>query len=788
VLQTPSGTLMTASDGIAIDLSSSSQISITNVNALSALYDQWDPQIPSLSLNAPVESYSQPLLANEVAQQIWYILDRAITDYYSGTTDLVLVGGDDLIPFYRIQDETTIANERDYYDELTAKGALVAESPLAGSLFYQFVQTDNFYTDRLPTPWRGRALYIPDLASSRLVESPTDIMHYLNAQEFSGYTIRADDPTGAALVTGYDFLTDQANVISYTLQSYGFDPKGILTQTLTLDGLIDDTWDVDQLTDTWFTGQLPRLTNTYCSQNDCSGGPNTRYNLMSINGHFSHYDAIPADTASATLYAQRLLTPTLDPTAPSPFHAYFMMPLTGSGSLVYSVGCHSGLSVLDSSIDTDLPIYQADWPNAALKQGGNWIGNTGYGYGDSDLVGYSERLSLLFTEALGREIGVRAGYSGAPIGESLARAKREYVRTSAPLGFSVYDEKVISQMTLYGLSFISMRVPNPTPPRYDNDSFDPVPVPVPPGTTLASGVFTRIITFTNSFTPQSAGLPPRATSQVRDSFLPGTQLDPIAIASEHQMAIGRPVLPALTYDITLEPRSDGGPVPEPKGLRLLSATTLPDLVGVDPHVTTPVTDTVYPEQQNDPPLEVRDAWLPDQPYAHQRTTHVSANQTTIQDSLVVNPAQFYALNQETGKLRRFSQMVFEVSYLDPSAPGAIDDSQPPRIDDISVSLPGAATSGAAPSALSVHVQAQVSDNQGGPLDVSATYTTNGQTWSRVKLQGSGGLFQAVIDAPADGRSIAVIIEARDRSGNVATDTAKGTLNAYSSTFVPLVRR
>ncbi len=125
---------------------------------------------------------------------------------------------------------------------------------------------------------------------------------------------------------------------------------------------------------------------------------------MSINGHFSHYDAIPADINSETLYAQRLLTPTLDPTAPSPTHAYFMMPLTGSGSLVYSVGCHSGLSVLDGSIAAGLPRYQADWPNAAIKQGGNWVGNTGYGYGDSDLVGYSERLSLLFTEALGRDI------------------------------------------------------------------------------------------------------------------------------------------------------------------------------------------------------------------------------------------------------------------------------------------------------------------------------------------------------------------------------------------------
>ena len=39
--------------------------------------------------------------------------------------------------------------------------------------------------------------------------------------------------------------------------------------------------------------------------------------------------------------------------------------------------------------------YRADFAEAILKQGGNWIGNTGYGYGDSDLVGYSERLALL---------------------------------------------------------------------------------------------------------------------------------------------------------------------------------------------------------------------------------------------------------------------------------------------------------------------------------------------------------------------------------------------------------
>jgi hypothetical protein len=789
LLQAPGSPLFTASNGIAINLSSSAQISVTNVNALNALYDQWDPQLPSISQVS--SSYGQPLLANEVAQQIWYILDRAITDYYTGTTDLVLVGGDNIIPQYRIPDETAIANEGDYYNELNATGALLTDSPLAGSLLFHFVQTDNFYADRQPTPWRGRALYIPDMGVGRLVESPTDIMHYLNAYSpLTSYLIKADAANnGAALVTGYDFLTDQAIAISNTLESYGFDPNGTLGSSTRLDTLINDTWDTNQLTDLWFTGQLPRLTDTYCSQQACLGGPNTRYNLMSINGHFSHYDAIPADPAGETFLAQRLLTPTLDASAPSPLHAYFMMPLTASASLVYSVGCHSGLSVADSDIDVDHPLYQADWPNAALKQGGNWIGNTGYGYGDSDLVGYSERLSLLFTQAIGRRIGVRAGYAGAPLGESLARAKREYVRTSAPLGFSVYDEKVISEMTLYGLPFIRVQVPNPTPPRYANASFDPAPAKVPSSTPVASGVFTRIITFTNTFAPLAAGMPPEATSKVQDSFLPGVTTP---VTSEHQMAIGRPVLPALTYDITLLPRIDGGPIPEPKGVRLLRATTLPDLAGVDPHVTTPVSDTVYPQQQDDPPLEIRDTWLPDQPYAYQRNTRVVANQTLFQDSLVVNPAQFRALNQETGQQRRFSQMVFEVSYLDPSATGAISDNLPPRIDTIHVAPPAATTNSIAPAAQSIRISARVADNHVGGLDVRAAYTADGQTWKSVKLQptagpAAGGLFMANIDAPANSWNIFVIVEARDRSGNVTTDTAKGSLYSFNSIFMPLVR-
>ena len=51
-------------------------------------------------------------------------------------------------------------------------------------------------------------------------------MHYLNGYLLSKtYTVDASGSAGAALVTGYDFLTDQANALAGTLQQYGFDPE-----------------------------------------------------------------------------------------------------------------------------------------------------------------------------------------------------------------------------------------------------------------------------------------------------------------------------------------------------------------------------------------------------------------------------------------------------------------------------------------------------------------------------------------------------------------------------------
>jgi hypothetical protein len=765
----PTSPLMALPDarGIGIDLGVAGNGAILlpdDLTALNSQYAAWD---------SDADSRRNPLQANELAQQLWYVLDRAIANYYTGTTDIVLVGGDDIIPFYRVPDEVPLANESAYYTTLKRSGLIADDSALAGSLFYHFMQTDNFYADRAPTPWRGRALFLPDLGVGRLVERPSEIMHYLGGYlTQNDFTVDASGSAGAALVTGYDFLTDQANALSSTLKLYGFDPNGTLGTSRKLNTLIGDSWNVNDLTNIWFVDPLPPA-GTY-------NGPRTKYHLMSINGHFSHYDSIPAN-AAGSFAADRLL----GLTAASDQTAYFRNG--DSASLLYSVGCHSGLNVLTSAINSGAPaLYSADFPQAVLKQGGNWIGNTGYGYGDSDLIGYSERLALLFTKQIGRDVSNGKNYIGATIGDSLARAKRSYILSNGPGGFSIYDEKIIEEMTLYGLPFIRVKVP--TPDLQMDLPLPAIPADVLSGLSDKNPIFTRTIKITNTF---SNDLVPQVNSQVVDSF----RSAPESIKSQDQMAQGRPVLPALTYDITLlpNPAKPGSGIPIPRGVRLLSAKSLPNLENYNPHVTTPVTDQAYPQQQEDPTMTARGIWLPDLPYAVQRTAQRTASGGDIlTDQLVISPVQFSAINGETGQLRRFTEMVFDVTYVEPQiAPASVlAQVSSPLFSDVQITPLGLSGAIAAQAIEPfVRFSAIISDSNGSGLrEVSATYTDDGLTWQRQQLvlNANNGRYEATLPAPAVGGNILAFFEALDNAGNVTVETHKGALSAISYAFLPVI--
>ena len=788
---------------------------------LDGLYAAWDA------------ARNQPLIANEVAKQIWYIINRLLDRapasgpvHLPNIENILIVGDDDIIPFYRVPDETAIGNEREYFQQLNSLGILQRDqqtglptSAFGADLFFGFVKTDDLYGDRVPTLWRGRHLLLPDQAVGRLAAAPPDISQYLVSLWTSDfdYAVEADltipGYAGGAYVSGYDFLTDQAQQVSGMLGRFGFIPNLPLNDNQdrpVLRTLINDTWDAVDLRRSWFNDRLEVFTPTYTLPVGYFG-VQTDYHLMSVNAHFSHYEAIPADIRGGTFRASQLLDgepffPELGffrNTIPVPSTA--ARSVVDNTSLIYSVGCHSGLTVpagQSGIVNDPQGIYRASFPAAALKHGGNWIGNTGFGYGDSDVVGYSERLSLLFTAALGREVrDTRTGENiGPTIGESLVQAKRRYLETAGPGGFSVYDEKALLEFTLYGLPFIRVRVPTPydpaNPPQDPNlpwlaRAYDEKPMDFPASQSLQqnSGRFTRVITIENTFRMDTLadGSVPRAVSTVRDSFKPDTLANPIRLPAFDQTAIGGPVLPTTVYDITLQPNptfkpglGQEGP-PEPRGIRLISVTTAPVLSNFNPQVTTIVTDQVRAEQQDDSELFVQGVWLPEQPYTYQRlmrsvpVTPETPEGLQPQDLLSVTLAQFRASDTERGELRRFERLVFEISYIDPRRDdqGLGQDTLAPLVQDVSISLGGAQPQAKAGQTL---LSATVSDDSPGAVTVTAMYTTDGEHWQRVTLQQTGPeTYSTSLALPAGPHELFAIVEAIDSSGNVAVEMVRSSL-------------
>jgi hypothetical protein len=311
-----------------------------------------------------------------------------------------------------------------------------------------------------------------------------------------------------------------------------------------------------------------------------------------------------------------------------------------------------------------------------------------------------------------------------------------------------------------------------------------------------AGTFTRLITFTNSFAINDFGSDraPRVISLVKDSFAPAT---PTTIVGGDQALLGRPMLPILTYDVTLKPNPIGGangPIPVPRGVRLIEASTLPDLTGFNPHVTTPVTDMVYAQQQDDPamPNLIQQTWQPAQPFSFQRTQQqISATSVVTTDKLLVDPVQFRPTGAETGLLRRFERMVFEITYVDPKRAGTatLNDDVPPVIEDIIIT-PIAAQSLGPAATQRLQLKVTVKDNS-GPLGlrVDALYTTDGTHWKQAFFTQSGNTFTTIVQPPPLGTDVVAIFQASDRAGNVVVETRKGLLSSeFTAVFLPAIRR
>ena len=126
--------------------------------AVAAAYDAWNAN-PCLADRANK-------VVNEITRLVVGIRNGALPGVapHPSLANVVIVGGDDIVPMARLDDTTRVGNETGYADEFDVNG------PYFGALGTSHFLSDDPYGDLDPIQWATRRLYVPELAIGRLVE------------------------------------------------------------------------------------------------------------------------------------------------------------------------------------------------------------------------------------------------------------------------------------------------------------------------------------------------------------------------------------------------------------------------------------------------------------------------------------------------------------------------------------------------------------------------------------------------------------------------------------------
>ena len=337
-----------------------------------------------------------PEAANDVVRSILEVTDP----YVTALADLryvTIVGSDDIVPSARIPDLVTLSNQRDYYPELVFGGV---DNPLSAAQAMSYVTSDSAYTDLDPIDWLGHELLVPDLAGGRLVETPAEIVGAIDRYVAQPYVA-----TDRSLVTAYDFLTHGGQDTQETFEA--------LVGSTAARALISEDWDRQDVRDELLLEP----------------------DLIAINAHYDHSRSLPAIGDQVPIPNSELFS-----------SSDLLGSLSGDGALYFTVGCNAGINVPALS-GVGLPAGHErvlDWAQAVAQlPGSGFLGNTGFGYGDTEYSAYSERLMSLFATFLDGSMTV---------GQASVAARKAYIAERGLLG--VYDDKVLTEATLYGLPFV----------------------------------------------------------------------------------------------------------------------------------------------------------------------------------------------------------------------------------------------------------------------------------------------------------------------------------------------
>ncbi|MCP5009815.1 MAG: hypothetical protein GY942_07555, partial [Aestuariibacter sp.] len=417
---------------------------------------------------------------------------KDVVDAYRDTNpieNIVVVGNDDMIPFFRYRDGGLLANEDGFVPPVEDATASQA------SLRLGYVLSQDTYGASVEIDRRNSSIPIPELPVGRLVETPDEIISVIDAFLSTGGTV----PTpSTALVTGYDFLDDAATAVQSEFEAGlgSSNPVDSLISAATV--APENAWNADQMR----TALLE----------------NGRHDLIFLAGHFSASSALAADYNTRVL-ASEVAASSVDM----------------SNAIVFSAGCHSGYNVVD---EHGIPgvTDELDWAQVFAQKGAVLIAGTGYQYGDTDFVEYSERLYLEFSRAL------REGTGPVSVGEALVRAKQTYLADTAQM--RPIHEKVLLQSTLFGLPMLSIDLPAGRGPQPTEPSI----VTTITNTATAPGLTLGLV-----YTDVTVAPPITPTVKILENTVDETAVSTLYYVGEDGQVVNpaEPILPLDQFNVTV---------------------------------------------------------------------------------------------------------------------------------------------------------------------------------------------------------------------------------------------
>jgi Tol biopolymer transport system component len=616
--------------------------------------------------------------ANAVVRAITDVV-RTIRTARPSVRNLVLLGNDRALPFARLHDLTTIANEADY------AATFGRDDDLYGALFEHRVLSDDPYATTDPIPYLQRQLFVPQLAVGRLVETGPQITGALDRfLAFEGEL----DPVSAR-TSGYDFLRDGATGVAAAFADIVGAP-----QPVTAPPLIGNDWKAGTL----------------------AGALGADTGLFGMNGHADHSRLQPARDADGDGRFED-----------TDLFSAANLPATLERSVVFSMGCHSGLSVSDTAV------ARPDWAQTFAGRGtAAYAGNLGYGYGDTITVAYSEALNVRLAQGL---------RDGLPIGEALVEAKQGYLANLGLVG--VYDEKAMSELALYGLPMWSLAGATP---------------PAPPTTPALPAGVTRLSTD-----------PDPVTGLMVDRYRSQPALNQQPPTGEGTYWTG-PSGVQVTHLRPLQPKVEFPVAADAHGV-LITGLESPADVTVDPVYARPIVDSSVAE----PELPFADVAFP----AKIQSLVSQQTRSGPRVSAVLVHGQFFS-NDTTDAAGDGNQRLFtrvEVDVLRSSG----TDRLAPRFDAIEAVVP--------PDSGIVSFSVDVVDlPTGSAADVARVLVAfrdqASLPWRFLDLRRSGATARWGGSASVSGNSVEYFMQAVDRWGNVAVSTNKGLLFAGSPPPTP----